>query len=107
MMDIDLFSLPDPEEIPNDRSPDLLPEFTDYQDEGCKLATSCLKCPFPHCVDDRSRGRKKWPRELRDKEIVRLRLEEKKTDREIAAFFNVTPRTVYNALARYRRKLLP
>ena len=104
-MDVVRHRLTDPDEAPKDEPLDLLPEFTDYKDEGCTMAKSCLECPFPHCIDDRPSGRKKWPRELRDKEIIRLRLEKKKTDQEIAVFFKVTMRTVYNALARYRRKL--
>ncbi len=83
---------------------DLRPEFCFYKDEGCKLAKSCLKCPFPRCVDDQLRGRRKWLREHRDKEIVRLRIVEKKLIREIAADLNVTKRTVYNALKAYREK---
>ncbi|MFH1031210.1 MAG: hypothetical protein V1767_01365 [Chloroflexota bacterium] len=26
---------------------DLPPEFCQYRDEGCEVATSCLRCPLP------------------------------------------------------------
>ncbi len=37
--------------------PDLVPEYCQYQDEGCELAQSCLNCPFPSCIYDEPRGR--------------------------------------------------
>ncbi len=46
------------EENPNDKPLDLLPEYCIYKDEGCKLAASCLDCPFPRCMDDQPRGRR-------------------------------------------------
>ncbi|MFC1961784.1 hypothetical protein ACFLWN_01880 [Chloroflexota bacterium] len=37
--------------------PDLLPEYFHYRDEGCEVATSCLKCPLAQCVYDESGGK--------------------------------------------------
>lgn len=83
---------------------DLLPEFCVYHDEGCRLTGSCLECPFPRCVEDRPRGRRKLDWARRDREISRMHLEEKKTVREIAAAFNITVRAVYGALKRSRMR---
>ncbi len=35
---------------------DLPPEYCHYQDDGCELTASCLKCPFPGCVYAVPRG---------------------------------------------------
>jgi len=29
---------------------DLLPEHTEYRDDGCRVHPSCLSCPLPACV---------------------------------------------------------
>ncbi len=36
---------------------DLPPEYCHYQDDGCELTASCLKCPFPGCIYDEPRGK--------------------------------------------------
>jgi hypothetical protein len=97
--------LTEPEIPADDESLDLLPEFCIYKDEGCALAGSCLKCPFPRCVEEQPLGRSKRLRKHRDKEIVRLRTKEKKTCSEIASRCKVSIRTVYRALNQYGRKL--
>jgi hypothetical protein len=79
---------------------DLLPEYCVYTDEGCRLAKSCLACPFPVCIEDRPQERKTSVAALRGKEIFRLYTQEKTTVPELAARFNVTRPTVYAALKR-------
>ena len=76
---------------------DLPPEYCRYQDEGCELADSCLNCPFPVCVYDEPRGRQRLVKNERDKQIVRL-LKEGKGEKELAAIFNISRRTVQRAL---------
>jgi len=76
---------------------DLPPEYCHYQDEGCELADSCLNCPFPVCVYDEPRGRQRLIKNERDKQIVRL-LKEGKGEKELAAIFNISRRTVQRAL---------
>lgn len=76
---------------------DLPPEYCHYQDEGCELADSCLNCPLPKCIFDEPRGRQHWIRSERDKQIVRL-LKEGKGEKELAAIFNISRRTVQRAL---------
>jgi hypothetical protein len=95
-------------EIPPVASPptetDLLPEFCQYRDEGCKLAASCLHCPFPQCVYEQPGEDPKLTKSQRDREIVRLYSEEKKNQRQLAARFNICQRTVARILAAAREK---
>ena len=76
---------------------DLPPEYCHYQDEGCELADSCLNCPLPKCIFDEPRGKQRWIKSERDKQIVRL-LKEGKGETELAAIFNISRRTVQRAL---------
>jgi hypothetical protein len=76
---------------------DLPPEFCHYKDEGCEYARSCLDCPFPQCLYDEPRGRQRWLKELRNREINRL-FESGRNVRELAAMFDVSDRTVQRAL---------
>lgn len=93
-----VFSIePTPE--PNQSSDDFLPEFCDYKDDGCSLAPACLNCPFPHCIYDLPWGRIKRTKNLRNAEIVRLFISEKKTVKDIAIRFKICTRTVIRALS--------
>jgi len=78
--------------------PDLLPEYCQYQDDGCDLFPICLCCPFPRCRYD-DPGRKHKGKELRNEEMLRL-LEEGKGIREVAQRFGVSKRTVYRVMRR-------
>ena len=59
------------EPTPKNR-PDLLPEYCHYQDEGCEYADACLNCPFPQCLYDEPRGKQRWLKRLRNREISKL-----------------------------------
>ena len=76
---------------------DLPPEYCHYKDEGCDYARSCLDCPFPQCLYDEPRGRQRWLKELRNKEINRL-FEAGRRVRELAMMFDVSERTVQRAV---------
>jgi len=76
---------------------DLPPEYCSYRDEGCEYAASCLDCPFPRCFYDEPRGRQRWLKERRNKEIRRLFARGKKIY-ELAPLFGVSPRTIHRAL---------
>jgi len=85
----------------NDRSVteiDLPPEFCRYRDEGCELAESCLSCPFPQCLYEQPRGKQRWLKKARDREIVRLYNSKGKGVRELAQMFGVSERTIQRAL---------
>ena len=78
-------------------APDLPPEYCHYRDEGCEYAESCLGCPFPQCLYDEPRGRQRWLKALRNKEINRL-FTGGWGAKELALMFGVSQRTVQRAL---------
>jgi hypothetical protein len=77
--------------------PDLPPEYCHYRDEGCEYARSCLSCPFPHCLYDEPRGRQRWTKGLRNREISQLFSGGRKI-KELALMFGVSQRTIQRAL---------
>jgi hypothetical protein len=84
------------EEI-NQNETDSPPEYCHYKDEGCEYAQSCLACPFPQCLYDEPRGRQRWLKELRNKEINKLFSSGWKI-KELALLFGVSLRTIQRAL---------
>jgi AraC-like DNA-binding protein len=88
-------------EIERERStenePDLLPEYCHYRDDGCEFADSCLNCPFPKCLYDEPRGRQRWLKELRDREIDRL-FSEGWGVKDLATLLGLSQRTIQRAL---------
>ncbi len=77
---------------------DLPPEYCHYRDEGCDLADSCLNCPFTRCIYDEPRGKQRWLKKMRAREMVRLFTTEGKGAKELALMFGVSQRTVQRAL---------
>ncbi|MFH0847587.1 MAG: hypothetical protein V1894_06015 [Chloroflexota bacterium] len=77
---------------------DLPPEYHQYHDEGCELATSCLSCPFSRCLYDEPGGKRHYLKLQRDLEIVRLHEKEGKVVKELAVIFGVSRRTVQRVL---------
>jgi AraC-like DNA-binding protein len=84
-------------EVPSASGTDLPPEYCHYRDEGCEYAQSCLACPFPQCLYDEPRGRQRWLKELRNKEINKLFSGGWKI-KELALLFGVSQRTIQRAL---------
>ena len=78
---------------------DLLPEYIRYQDDGCDLFPSCLKCPLPRCRYDEP-GRKQMGKELRNKEMLHLHQKEGLKVEKLAQRFGVSKRTVYRIIGR-------
>ena len=70
-----------------------LPENTHYQDEGCALSSTCLECPFPHCIYDVPGGQNRLFKQFRNGEIVRLAKKGIKT-RDLAAHFRLSQRCI-------------
>ncbi|MFH0941723.1 MAG: helix-turn-helix domain-containing protein [Chloroflexota bacterium] len=88
-------------------TPDALPEFCHYRDEGCELATRelgqpsrCARCPFPECLYAEPAGQRKWLKGLRDREILAQFRQEGKTVKELANCFQISKRTVQRVLKR-------
>ena len=86
---------PEPDKEKKER--DLLPEYCHYRDEGCELADSCLGCPFPRCIYEEPRGKQRWLKELRNKEISRLFSNGYGT-RALGKMFGLSRRTIQRAL---------
>jgi AraC-like DNA-binding protein len=82
----------------SDSEPDLPPEYCHYRDEGCELASSCLNCPFDECIYEKSGGKQRWLKSVRDKEMARLFIDEGKKAKELAQMFGISQRTVQRAL---------
>lgn len=78
--------------------PDLSPEYHQYHDEGCELATSCLSCPFSKSLYDEPGGKRHYLKLQRDLEIVKLHESEGKVVKELAAIFGLSRRTVQRVL---------
>jgi AraC-like DNA-binding protein len=87
-----------PDEETANNEPDLLPEYCRYRDEGCEFAGSCLSCPFPQCLYDEPRGKQRWLKEQRNKEIARLFRGGGWGVKELASLFGLSQRTVQRAL---------
>jgi hypothetical protein len=81
---------------------DLPPEFCSYRDEGCELAPSCLNCPLPRCVEDLPNGRVAFAKLLRNHEICRLHVVEKKSVKELMAQFKLSRRSIMAAISSER-----
>ena len=96
------------EETDHQNEPDLPPEYCHYRDEGCEFLDSCLNCPLPQCLYDEPRGKQKWLKELRNREIERLYRDGWKI-RELATMLGLSRRTIQRALKisvpRYVRQL--
>jgi hypothetical protein len=101
--------LPKPEAhspVPSSDGEDLLPEFCQYKDEGCRLAPSCLECPFPECAEDQIHGRDKISKQQRNVDIIRSFFVEKKNYDELSSQFAISPRTVRLIIAGRRKNFI-
>jgi hypothetical protein len=85
------------EEAASQNESDLPPEYCRYRDEGCEYAESCLACPFEQCLYDEPRGRQRWLKARRNKEINRLFTGGWEM-KELALLFGVSLRTIQRAL---------
>jgi len=83
---------------------DLPPEYCRYRDEGCEFTDSCLNCPFEKCIYDEPRGRQRYIKRLRAKEIARLFTTGGKGIKELALMFGLSQRTVQRALKRAKNE---
>ncbi|MBI3742788.1 MAG: helix-turn-helix domain-containing protein [Chloroflexi bacterium] len=84
----------------NEPALDRLPEFTSYQDNGCDLSPSCLKCPLPRCRYDDPGWVLREQRTSRDVAILQMRARQALSVDELAERFGVSTRTVHRAINR-------
>ncbi len=85
-------------EATTENETDLLPEYCRYRDEGCEFADACLNCPFPQCLYDEPRGKQRWLKRLRNREISRLFSGGSWGMKELASLFGLSQRTIQRAL---------
>jgi len=102
-MDLELSEIGDDEpelekEEATENEPDLPPEYCHYRDEGCEFADSCLSCSFQQCLYDEPRGKQRWLKELRSKEIAGLFSSGGWGVKELALMFGLSQRTIQRAL---------
>ena len=80
---------------------DALPEHASFQDLGCELAPSCLRCPLVRCRYDEPGGARKIRQDPRD-ETIRVRRAEGAEIDALASEFGLSRRSVFRVLARGR-----
>lgn len=83
---------------------DRLPEYFHYQDQGCYVSPSCLRCPLERCVYDEPAGGRDATQQSRDAEIYRLYRQRGPDVRGLAARFGVSRRTVHRIVERMRAR---
>jgi len=86
---------------------DLPPEYCTYPDEGCEFSESCLNCPLPVCVYEEPNGRQRLIKEIRNKEIVEMHINEGKGTGELAEIFGFSQRTIQRTLKKCLTKGQP
>ncbi|MBA4181417.1 MAG: hypothetical protein C0506_12570 [Anaerolinea sp.] len=88
-----------PLELPN--RIDALPEYTDYEDGGCDLYSSCLACPLPRCRYDAPGGASAMLRTGRDEAILRCAERDGASIDSIAEMFGLSRRTIFRVLKKH------
>lgn len=81
---------------------DGLPEQMSYQDNGCEVSSSCLRCPLPQCKYDDPAWYQQYRRQGRDQLILAAHTNDGATVFELAERFQLSPRTIHRALNRSR-----
>ncbi len=79
---------------------DLPPELVRYRDEGCDMASACLECPFPRCLEEDARAKARHLRHLRDTEISSAFECGHRGIEELAVMFGVSNLTIRRVLNR-------
>ena len=82
-------------------SVDSLPENSHYQDTGCEVSASCLSCTLPQCKYDDPGWYQQYRQGQRDVEIFSA-YDLGLTVFQVAARFDVSPRTIHRSLRRRR-----
>ena len=83
-----------------DEELDLLPEFVEYRDKGCRLSPSCFNCPLPDCTGDSPTpwSRKAKKLNQRNRRIVNLFLHHHVSKADIAQVFGLSLRRVHDII---------
>ena len=81
---------------------DRLDDNDHYQDKGCEVSPSCLRCPLERCIFDEPEGGRHAAQQSRDEEIYGRYLQDGPDIKALALRFGVSRRTVHRAVARRR-----
>ena len=81
-----------------DRLEDALPEHTVYQDLGCEVSPSCLRCPLPVCRYEVRGGLAAVRRQPRDAELIALHRSGIGVD-ALSRRFGLSRRSIFRILA--------
>ncbi len=83
------------------RDRETLPEHTQYQDEGCDISPSCLRCPLPQCRYDDPGWLRRETKSRRDREVLQLHEAEGLGPTDLARRFDLSRRTIHRILRQY------
>ncbi len=81
---------------------DSVPEFYHYEDSGCEVSRSCLRCPLSRCKYDDPVWFQPHRRMARDLRVWQPIQREDLTADQAADRFSVTVRTVFRIMRRCR-----
>ena len=81
---------------------DAVPEFVHYEDTGCEVSPSCLKCPLPQCRYDDPAWYQQYKRLTKDFRVWNIIRSEDLTAEQAAERFSVTVRTIFRIMQRCR-----
>ncbi len=87
----ELYYIPVEISLPRVRK-DSLPEGSIYRDEGCSIASECLKCPLPQCRYDGGQLYAYRDHQIREMRAIGFRIG------YLAQHFEVSVRTVSRAI---------
>jgi hypothetical protein len=79
------------------RRQDSLPEHLRYQDLGCEISPTCLRCPLERCAFDTSGGVQQTSLAMRNRSVRRFREQGAPID-AIAIRYGLSRRTVLRIL---------
>jgi len=86
-----------------DRIEDPLPEHAQYQDSGCEVSPSCLRCPLEVCRYELPGGLASVQRRPRNSEVVALHRSGVSVER-LSEQFGLSRRSIFRILAAARTR---
>ena len=81
---------------------DTTPEFCYYEDTGCEISRSCIKCPLSRCKYDDPAWFQRHRRMARDLRVWQTMVREDLSTDQAAERFSVTVRTIFRIMRRCR-----
>ena len=81
---------------------DVVPEHYSYQDTGCEISPSCLRCPLPQCKYDDPGWLQRERKRERDQEVLSALHQHRLSVPEAAVRFALSERTIFRILNRTR-----